>query len=87
MAKIINIILKYQSGQGIVCSSVRQIVIWGPAANGDTVDKLSASLIDADQLLGDTTFEKSRSDIVREVCDKLFPESWSFVAQGGTIEF
>ena len=31
--------------------------------------------------------QKSNSDIVRAVCDKLFPGSWDFVAQGGTLEF
>ena len=66
MAKIINVVLKRQAATGIICSSTRQIVVWGSAAEGDTVDMLTASLIDAEQ---------------------LFPNSWDFVAQGGTVEF
>ena len=48
---------------------------------------LTASLIDAEQLLTDQAFTKTHSDIVRDVCNELFPNSWDFVAQGGTVEF
>ena len=87
MAKIINVVLKRQAVTGIICSSTRQIVVWGPAAEGDTVDMLTASLIDAEQLLTDQAFTKTHSDIVCDVCNELFPNSWDFVAQGGTVEF
>lgn len=87
MAKIINVVLKRQAVTGVICSSTRQIVVWGPAAECDTVDMLTASLIDAEQLLTDQTFTKTHSDIVRDVCNELFPNSWDFVAQGGTVEF
>ena len=87
MAKIINVVLKRQAVTGVICSSTRQIVVWGPAAEGDTVDMLTASLIDAEQLLTDQTFTKTHSDIVRDVCNELFPNSWFFVAQGRTVEF
>ena len=87
MAKIINVVLKRQAVTGVICSSTRQIVVWGPAAEGDTVDMLTASLIDAEQLLTDQTFTKTHSDIVCDVCNELFPNSWDFVAQGGTVEF
>ena len=87
MAKIINVVLKRQAVTGVICSSTRQIVVWGPAAEGDTVDMLTASLIDAEQLLTDQAFTKTHSDIVCDVCNELFPNSWDFVAQGGTVEF
>ena len=87
MAKIINVVLKRQAVTGVICSSTRQIVVWGPAAEGDTVDMLTASLIDAEQLLTDQTFTKTHSDFVRDVFNELFTNSWDFVAQGGTVEF
>lgn len=87
MAKIINVVLKRQTTSGIICSSTRQIVVWGPAAEGDTLDQLSSALIDAEQLLADNAFTKAHSDIVREICNNLFPNSWDYVAQGGSVEF
>lgn len=46
MAEIINIVLQRQSVSGLVCRNTRQTVILGAAAKGDTVDKLSADLLD-----------------------------------------
>ena len=86
MVKIVNVVLKRQNSAGIVCSSTRQIAVWGPLAEGDTAGKLAASLIDETQLLSNNPEQKANIDIVREVCDKLFLNSWGFTAQGGTVE-
>lgn len=87
MAKIINIMMKRSTPTGLVSRSIRQVVVWGPASVGDTADQLSVALIEHAQSLNYQTLLKSHSDIVREVCDKLFPNSWDFVAQGGAVEF
>lgn len=87
MAKIINIIMKRSTPTGLVSRSIRQIVVWGPASTGDTADQLSVALIEQEQSLNYQLLLKSHSDIVREVCDRLFPNSWDFVAQGGAVEF
>lgn len=87
MAKVISIIFRRTSPTGIICKSVRQIVVWGSAAENLPVDRLESALIDEEQLIADPKRAKSRIDVVREICDKLFPNSWDFVAQGGTIEF
>ena len=87
MVKIINVVLKRQTPSGLICSSTRQIAVWGRAAEGDAADKLAASLIDEDQLCSQDPGQKANSDIVRETCDRLFPGSWDFAGQGGTVEF
>jgi len=87
MAKIINVVMKRAAPSGLVCRSVRQIVVWGPAAKGDTVDLLSSALIDVEQTLAHEGLVKSHSDVVREVCNKIFPGNWDFAAQGGTVEY
>lgn len=87
MVKIINVVLKRQTPSGLICSSTRQIAVWGRAAEGDAADKLAASLIDEDQLRSQDPGQKANSDIVRETCDRLFPGSWDFAGQGGTVEF
>lgn len=87
MAKLITVVLKRNIAAGVVSCNPRQIVVWGQAAEGDTIGLLAASLNDESQLHPNEAARKSNSDIVRAVCDKLFPGSWDFVAQGGTLEF
>lgn len=87
MAKVINVVMKRTTPTGLVSRSIRQIVVWGPASAGDTADQLSAALIELEQSLSYQSLLKSHSDIIREVCDKLFPNSWDFIAQGGAVEF
>ena len=87
MAKIIKITLRLQSHTGIACVSDRKIVVWGPAAQGDVLETLMKAISDAKQTLAEQSLIKSNADVIREVCDRLFPDSWDFAAQGGTLEF
>lgn len=87
MAKIIRIVSRRQAHTGIACVNERSIVVWGKVAEGDIVEPLMEALSDARQLLRCQEYSKTGADIITEVCDKLFPGSWAFTAQGGTIEF
>lgn len=86
MAKMIRIISKRQEHTGIACVSERAIVVWGKAAEGDTVEELVKALSEFKQTMREQACYKTNADIIREVCNKMFPGSWDFVAQGGTIE-
>lgn len=87
MAQIIMVRMKRTNPSGIVCNSDRPIVIWGETVSQETIDSLETALRDAQQLYGNQSFVKTQSDLIREVCDALFPRQWDFVSQGGTIEF
>ena len=87
MALIINVNMKRYTPAGIVCNSLRTIVIWGGPVSQKQLDTLENALVDVRQLYFHEAFLKSQSDIIREVCDRIFPGRWDFVQQGGTIEF
>lgn len=87
MAKIIKVALRRQTSAGIACISDRSIVVWGKAAEGDTLEQLMDALSEAKQMLAEQALTKSSVDVIREVCDHLFPGSWDFAAQGGALKF
>lgn len=86
MAQIINLNMKRQKPSGIVCNSVRPIVIWGDLPAG-FVEALEEELNSIRQLYCQPPEVKDQSEIIREACDKLVPDHWDFALQGGTIEF
>lgn len=86
MAKLIKITIREEAASGIATVSDRTIVVWGKASQNDTLEKLIDALSEAKQTLVEQALRKSGTCIVRETCDKLFPGSWDFVAQGGSLE-
>lgn len=86
MAKLIKITIREEAASGIATVSDRTIVVWGKSSQGDTLEKLIDALSEAKQTLAEQALRKSGTCIVRETCDKLFPDSWDFVAQGGSLE-
>lgn len=87
VAKLIKITIREEAASGIATVSDRSIVVWGKAAQGDTLGRLVEALSEAKQMLAEQALRKSGTCVVRETCDKLFPGSWDFVAQGGGLEF
>lgn len=87
MAQIIRVDMKRANSSGIVCTSSRPIVIWGEPVTQAELDSLENTLSDMRQLYSEQSFGKTQSDIIREVCDRLFTARWDFASQGGTIEF
>ena len=87
MAKIIKIMLRQQTHTGVACVSSRDIVVWGTAAEGDCLEKLAEALSDKKQLLAERSLIMSSTDVVRDTCDAIFPNSWDFAAQGGALEY
>lgn len=86
MAKLIKITIREEAASGIATVSDRTIVVWGKESHGDTLDRLIDALSETKQTMAEQALRKSGTCIVRETCDKLFPGSWDFVAQGGSLE-
>ena len=53
MAKLIKITIREEAASGIATVSDRTIVVWGKAAQGDTLEKLINALSEAKQTLAE----------------------------------
>ena len=86
MAIIVKIEMQRCNNAGIKMSSIRDIVLWGSAANIETVSHIKAALQDVTQLF-DGQITKSHTDMIRDVCDQYAAGSWDFASYTGTVKF
>ena len=87
MAMQVLIQMKRTNPSGIVCTSTRMIVLWGKYATREVIDAIESSLYEVRQISYQEKAAKTQTDYIREVCNKLAPGHWDFLAQAGSVEF
>lgn len=86
MAIIVKIEMQRCNSAGIKMSSSRDSVLWGSAANMETVSHIKAALQDVTQLF-DGQMIKSHTDMIRNICDQYAAGSWDFASYTGTVKY